>query len=263
MKIKESTINSELELEDLLFREPETIEEGFRLLTRQPRTSPKLSRLDLLGVDSEGTLTVVELKIREEDEQVIQALEYFDWLMERGIHFFRDHFSFKDIELTTPRIILIAPHFSERTKVTCKYLSDDIDIDLRRYVCYQIDNQKEVKLVEELIPERGEIEQPPPDLPKLASYITADKVRDAFTKSHDLIRAMDSGVTDSLLPYRANYWYRSMKFAQMSPTRDSFWLEWKQEKGAKWGYKKIKSLKESRRIIDSDVRKALELVRGA
>ena len=108
VKIKETTVDSELELEDLLFHEPEAVEEGFRLLTRQPRTSPKSNRLDLLGVDSEGTLAVIELKIREDDEQLIQALEYFDLLLERGIHFFRDHFSFKDIELTTPRIILIA-----------------------------------------------------------------------------------------------------------------------------------------------------------
>jgi hypothetical protein len=262
MKIKETSVNSELELEDLLSHEPETIEEGFRILTRQPRTSPKSNRLDLLGVDSEGTLTVIELKVREDDEQIIQALEYFDWLMERGIHFFRDHFSFKDIELTTPRIILIAPHFSERAKVTCKYLSDDIDISLRRYVCYQIESHKEVKLIEEIVPEPGEIEQPPPDFPKLASYIRVDKVRDAFSKTHELIQAMDTNVTDSLLPYRANYWYRSLKFAQMSPTRDSFWLEWKQEKGGKWGYKKVKSLKEARRVLDSDIRKALEVVKG-
>jgi len=60
MKIKETTVDSELELEDLLSHEPETIEEGFRILTRQPRTSPRSNRLDLLGDDSEGTLTVIE-----------------------------------------------------------------------------------------------------------------------------------------------------------------------------------------------------------
>ena len=155
--------------------------------------------------------------------------------MERGIHFFRDHFSFKDIELTTPRIILIAPHFSERAKVTCKYLSDDIDISLRRYVCYQIESHKEVKLIEEIVPEPGEIEQPPPDFPKLASYIRVDKVRDAFSKTHELIQAMDTNVTDSLLPYRANYWYRSLKFAQMSPSARLFLAGMEAGEGRKMG----------------------------
>jgi len=43
----------------LLVKDPNQIEEGFKIITHQRRTSG-LRRLDILGVDSEGVLTLIE-----------------------------------------------------------------------------------------------------------------------------------------------------------------------------------------------------------
>ena len=78
MSLKDAKVASEAELEEILNNNSDMIEEGFRMLRTQKRTTPYGKRLDLLGVDSNGTLTVVELKVREDDNQLPQAIEYFD-----------------------------------------------------------------------------------------------------------------------------------------------------------------------------------------
>lgn len=142
MVLKDEEIESETELEEILVNDPEQIEEGFRLLRTQRRTTPYGKRLDVLGVDSKGTLTVIELKIKEDEEQLLQAMEYFDWLLERGLSFFRDHFSTQDIANKTPRVILVAPEFSERTIKLCKYISEDIQVSLKNIFAFRLMGRK-------------------------------------------------------------------------------------------------------------------------
>jgi RecB family endonuclease NucS len=67
MVLKDEEIQNETELEEILVNDPEQIEEGFKLLKTQRITTPYKKRLDVLGVDSKGTLTVIELKVREDE----------------------------------------------------------------------------------------------------------------------------------------------------------------------------------------------------
>lgn len=262
MPLKDAEIESETELEEILIGSPKMIEEGFKVLRSQRRTTPYRKRLDLLGVDAKGTLTVLELKAEEDDGQLPQAIEYFDWLLERGLSFFRDYFSEHNIKNKTPRIILIAPKFSDKTVKLSKYISEDIEITLMRYLCFEIDGKKEIKLIEESIPPIKEIEQPPPKIEDHVNYITDENVRTVFAETINLIKKLDPNkIRMKLLPYRINFIHKStgLKFAELYSRRTYFLVEWKEPDG--WYEEKVTTLEEVQTILSENLKKAIELVK--
>jgi len=261
MSLKDAKIANESELEEILNNNPEMIEEGFRMLGNQKRTKPHRKRLDLLGVDSNGTLTVVELKAREDDSQLPQAIEYFDWLLERGLSFFSHYFSDEKIENKTPRIILVAPEFSERTVKLCKYISEEVQISLRQYFCFEVDGKKVIKLIDKPIPPVTPIEESP-TLEKLIDYIKEEEPKKCFETAIKLMEGIDKeNVRYSLLPYRINFIHKSsgLKFAELYPKRKYFIARWKEADD--WAQIDIRNMGEFQRVFDEKIKAAVELVR--
>jgi len=127
---------TERDLEEFIVKNPESVEEGFKVLSRQWPTDS--GPLDILGVDAEGVITVVELKVVEDDKQIIQALRYYDFVsnyVAAIAHYFSNDKKFP-ITDQDPRLILIAPSFSQVLKTICKYL--DIELDLKEYRAYKL-----------------------------------------------------------------------------------------------------------------------------
>jgi len=192
--------------------------------------------MDLDGVDAQGTLTVVELKIKEDPGQLIQALGYFDYLLERGMSFFKNY-SQEKIEDKMPRMILIAPSFDERTKIAVKYISEDIQVTLKQ-ICfsYELNGKKYVKLIDVETRRRTEIERPLTQLHDLANYITNDDVRKVWDETVKIIEELDQGnIRHTLVPYRINFIHKSkgLKFAELYPRRNYFLIDWKAD--PEWG----------------------------
>jgi RecB family endonuclease NucS len=73
-------LKNEQQLEYLLKKDPEQIEKGLKIIANQVVT-PK-GKIDLLCVDEERVLTVVELKLDQDDDQLKQAINYYDWVFE-------------------------------------------------------------------------------------------------------------------------------------------------------------------------------------
>jgi RecB family endonuclease NucS len=72
--------HKETELEDWIATTPDLIADGVLVFDRQ-RDIPGVGRLDLLGIDEDGTLVIIELKRdRAPREAVAQALDYASWL---------------------------------------------------------------------------------------------------------------------------------------------------------------------------------------
>jgi len=69
---------SEQQLEDLVRRYVNNIEEGLKYITHQNFTDS--GRLDVLMVDSGNSLVVAELKVVENDGMLMQAIDYYDYL---------------------------------------------------------------------------------------------------------------------------------------------------------------------------------------
>lgn len=117
---------SEKELEDFLVNNPDLIEDGMRILGRQIWTDS--GSLDILAVDSDGILTVIELKSEIDDGQLDQSLRYYDWVR-NNIQWIAASFKGYNIDVTEePRIVLIAPSFSENLKRIAKYVNASLDL---------------------------------------------------------------------------------------------------------------------------------------
>jgi Holliday junction resolvase-like predicted endonuclease len=132
-RIKEISI-SEKELEDFVVKNPEVVEEGMSILGRQIRTDS--GPLDILAVDEDGVLTVIELKNKADDEQLDQGLRYYDWAR-TNIPWIARFFEKVDVR-QEPRLILIAPAFSENLQKVAKYVK--VSIDLYEYIAIQLPN---------------------------------------------------------------------------------------------------------------------------
>ncbi|MGB9615325.1 MAG: endonuclease NucS domain-containing protein [Fervidobacterium sp.] len=138
-RIKEIKVD-EKELEKLLLDNPESIEEGMKILGHQVPTDS--GPLDILAIDSDGILTVIELKSEIDDKQLDQGVRYYDWARSNIEWISRSYSNKVDVN-QEPRLILIAPSFSENLKKVAKYV--DVSLDLMEYHVIQIsDGEKDV-----------------------------------------------------------------------------------------------------------------------
>ena len=71
-------VGQEKLLEEMIRKVPELIEEGLKYIDHQKRT--ERGRLDVLLVDSGNALVVAELKTIEDDEMLVQGLDYYDYI---------------------------------------------------------------------------------------------------------------------------------------------------------------------------------------
>ncbi len=90
-------------------------------------------RVDILGVDSQGTLVVMELKVAEDLELPLQALDYWGrviWHNVLGDFQKRGYFSEARINRMWPRIYLVSPVFSfhDTTESVLGFIDRRIDI---------------------------------------------------------------------------------------------------------------------------------------
>lgn len=163
MALKEAKIGNDEELKALLIKDPNQIEENFNIITHQRKYSG-LKNMAILGLDYEGVLTLIELKVNVDGTQLRQALEYYDWLMEQGIDWVTDLYSERlqnAIKEQTPQIFLIALDFDDRMVKEAKYIRPDIKVKLFRYLALEINGKKEIKLMETPIQQALEIEREP------------------------------------------------------------------------------------------------------
>lgn len=161
---------SERELESFVKLSLSNIETGLTLIDTQVNTYR--GPLDVLAADNEGCLVVIELKVKENDDMLFQAVDYSDWVQEnidsvsrmyRNIHS-KVEANYKK----PPRIMLVAPSFSSSLKRRAKYL--DINIDL--YICRFIEiGGKRGLLFEQVnIPPRRFPPPSPKTIPDLMNY---------------------------------------------------------------------------------------------
>lgn len=134
--VKKIEIREPDELEPMLVAHPEILEEGLKVVDHQLRTPT--GPLDILAVDEDGALAVIELKneVRKKEDQLLQALRYYDWCFESKAQL-AHHYKGKGIDpQKDPKIILVAPDFSEKIKRLAKYLL--MDIELYRYQAIEL-----------------------------------------------------------------------------------------------------------------------------
>ncbi len=176
-KVKEL---SEKELESRIRDHPHQIEPGLTFVDVQRRAGR--GPLDLLFHDSGKALVVVELKVEKSDKMLFQAIDYYDYIYSNRERLALAYKS-KGIEIDAseePRLMLIAPEFSQLLVNRCKWIYIN-KIDLYRYRYLKIEeNGKEIGELIDFIP----VEIPSILVPeeiwtkaKILDYITSKKMR--------------------------------------------------------------------------------------
>jgi hypothetical protein len=174
-KIKEVTLKEREELEPLLVNNPDYIEQGLKILAQQFPTDS--GPLDILAVDSEGSLCVIELKDNVEDEQLDQGIRYYDWV-KSNIAWLSKTFKIVEPE-QEPRLILVAPGFSDTLKRVARYttLNTNEVLSLKEYHGIQFENGDKAVICADV--EIGEAPKSPeiPTVEKKIDYIQSENVR--------------------------------------------------------------------------------------
>jgi hypothetical protein len=211
---------SELELEDLVRRGAELIEEGLVYVDHQTRAAG--GRLDVLMVDSGRSLVVAELKVIQDDGMLIQGLDYYDFVSTRVETFARLYKTHSIDPTQQVRLFLIAPTFSQALVNRCKWLN--LPVFLFTFNCLKFEGEADIVPVFT----EQQVEAPPeivdvPHLEDSLNYITDVDVR---TKVSELLDEIKNWRTGNILIDPIKYGI-SMKvnghvFAYLYPRRKHY-----------------------------------------
>jgi len=259
MPLEEADLKDEQELEYLLKKDPEQIEEGLKVIDNQVIT-PK-GRIDLLCVDQEKVLTVVELKLDQDDDHLRQAINYYDWVFENMEWIRNTYPKFGITDEYLPKIILLARDFTDSVITGAKYFVQVFDIKLYRYKAVKVDDKKFIVCNEATIPPTPEFPEKPKGVDDHLNYITDDKVRKVCNETILTIQSFGENIEVTPLKRRISFKYRGINFATLKPRRDSFVLQWKESDGwyRETGIKKIERVRE---IVDKEITKSYKFVGG-
>lgn len=198
---------SEKELEDRIIKYPQLIESGLQYLEHQRHTSS--GRLDILFVDSNGSLVVTELKVVEDANMLFQALDYFDFVAEK-IEGFAKLYSKYDVDVEKyPRLMLIAPSFSPIMINRCRWLNPDIQITLfvYQYISFASNKEDTLVFIPQEISVRPTVLTKAPELTELLTYINNESVRQIAKRLLDEAKSLSHEITIDPLQ-----WGKSVKY---------------------------------------------------
>ncbi|MGP8253175.1 MAG: hypothetical protein ACLQHF_14185 [Terracidiphilus sp.] len=211
---------SEAQLEELVRRQPNSIEEGLKYMDHQMHTSG--GRLDVLLVDSGRALVVAELKVVPDDGMLVQGLDYYDYVttqLESIARLYKDH----SIDPTQPvRLLLIAPDFSQALINRCKWIEPRVS--LFSYTCLQFEGE------EDLVPIFAEREVPePPEAIQITrvedhlKYITDKDIRTRVSSLLEEVKGWKPGaILIDPIKYSISIKVNNRVFAYLSARRQFF-----------------------------------------
>ena len=204
-KVKTIEID-EKKLERLLLDDPEVIEEGMKILGHQVRTDS--GPLDMLGSDSDNVLTVIELKTSIDDTQLDQGLRYYDWALSNIEGLSRNYPEKIDV-YQQPRLVLIAPRFSDNLKRIVKYVN--VNIDLKEYHALELPTSEKAVICTSI-----RIEKPsgPTEIPKIENHlkiIEREKIRSFCEKCLKELENKEIKL-QALSDGWISAWYRNKRF---------------------------------------------------
>jgi hypothetical protein len=220
MKKFTKAVVSELELEDLVRRHAEQIEEGLAYVDHQKPAAG--GRLDVLMVDSGKSLVVAELKVTQDDGMLLQGLDYYDYISTHVESFARLYKNHAIDPTQRVRLFLVAPTFSQTLVNRCKWL--DLPISLFTFNCLKFEGESDLVPIftEQQItapPEVVEVVTPE----NLLNYITDTTVR---AKVHALLQEIKNwrpgNISIDPIQFAFSMKVNGRVFAYLVPRRQSY-----------------------------------------
>ena len=211
---------SEQELEDLVRRGAELIEDGLVYVDHQKQAAG--GRLDVLLVDSGRSLVVAELKVTEDDGMLTQGLDYYDYVSTHLDAFARLYKTHSIDPTQQPRLFLIAPTFSQNLVNRCKWLN--LPVSLFTFNCLKFEGEADVVPV--FTEQQVTAPPPPPDVPTLVgvlNFITDVAVRSKVSELLDEIKNWKTGnISIDPIKYAISMKVNGRVFAYVSPRRKHY-----------------------------------------
>jgi Holliday junction resolvase-like predicted endonuclease len=232
MGFEEVKIKSEVtELEQLVIAHMDAVEPRLIYLDHQSKTEG--GRLDVLCLDQDGILVVIELKNREDDTMLLQALEYLDYVNEnkdRLASFYAKRLKQekKDIEIdktSPPRIILISPSFSDTLKKSVKYIDEDYQISLKQFKYLRSKKTGETAPYFPEVPVEGRaLFEEPKTVDDHINKIADTALRQLSHEIIEKIRSFDPAVELRPAQYWLGFFYRGRRFGILESRKSKFHL---------------------------------------
>ncbi|HAB53673.1 MAG TPA: hypothetical protein DCE80_16110 [Ignavibacteriales bacterium] len=237
----------ESQLEDLVRIGADLIEDGMKYVDHQKITDK--GRMDVLMVDSGKAIVVAELKINEDDNMLFQGLDYYDYVSTNIEAFARIYKEFGIDPMTSIRLMLIAPSFSQALINRCKWI--DANISLFMFKCIKCMGS------EEIVPVFSEISIPALPAPIEEKYTIQDRVQ--YIKSSDVRNILGSLIADlpnwkkdkiliEPIKYSISVRVSGKVFMYLSPRRDKFLVETYNPEG-KWVNYSVNSSEDLNELI--------------
>lgn len=223
----------EKKLEDMARQAPHLIEEGLRFVDQQRRAGR--GPLDVLFVDSGSALVVAELKAHPDDGMLMQGLDYYDSVSANLDRIARAYSRFNVDASQRPRLMLIAPSFSQTLINRCKWVDDELKLSLfaYKYIVAKESKQDTLVFIEIEMPARPEVGEEP-TLDALLAYIKDEQIRALGKRLFDDIKAWNPNavVVRSRKGY-APIFVNGKKLADWAPVRQA-WRVWTNDEDGNW-----------------------------
>lgn len=191
--LKRYVPQSEKELQTLIQKELDAIEEGLELLQHEYPSGRGI--LDFLCADSGGRLVIIEVKLHEDENVLFQALRYFSDI-DKNRYLIATLFSGKQINIEeSPRIILVAEKFSEDLKRLSTLVVPEVEL-LEYSTVILPDGDKAIVYHPVSLPTVARLPAEPKTIEKLIEYLRDENLKPLLTKIRHEVKNIGKGIEE-------------------------------------------------------------------
>ena len=144
MSIEKLKLESNQELQQMITDDVNKVEKDLTLICNNVPINDRTT-LDVLCHDGNGQLVIVQLSINEDDLMLLQGIQSLDYVNKFKSFLKATYNKHKIDEKETPRLILIAPTFSEALRLAVESIKG-IRIDLYEWEYLKLGDHKGLRL---------------------------------------------------------------------------------------------------------------------
>lgn len=144
MSIEKISVESKQELKQMITKQIDKIEEGLTAVCSDVPINDKTT-VDMLCHDSDGRLVILQMNVKEDDNMLLQGIQSLDYVDKFKSFLKATYNKHKIDDKEKPRLILIAPSFSETVRHTVEHMQG-IHVDLYGWEYLRLGDHKGFRL---------------------------------------------------------------------------------------------------------------------
>lgn len=144
MSIERISFESKQEFEQLITKEMNQIDKDLTVICSNVSINDKTT-LDVLCHDNNGQLVILQLNVNEDDNVLMEGMQSLDYI-DKFKSFLKVTYNKNKIDdKQTPRLILVAPRFSDALKHTVEHMQG-LRVDLYEWEYLKLGDHKGLRL---------------------------------------------------------------------------------------------------------------------